>query len=96
MLQWMKDILKGRKMRTVLRSKYLSRKEVISGVPQGSVVPPKMFSVKTLNNINDDKGIELYMNTFADDAKVYRKRLDENLCAKIQNNLTKIRVWKHK
>ena len=76
-LKWMKDFLKGRKMRTVLRGKYSSWKEVTSGVPQGSVLAPIMFLVY-INDIKDSIGNESYMNMFADDAKIQRKIIMEN------------------
>ena len=70
-LKWMKDFLKGRKMRTVLRGKHSSWKELTSGVPQGSVLAPIMFLVY-INDINDNIGNESYMNMFADDAKIQK------------------------
>ncbi len=68
----MKDFLKDRKMRTVLRGKYSTWKEVTSGVPQGSVLAPIMFLVY-INTIKDNIGNESYMNMFADDAKIQKK-----------------------
>ncbi len=65
----MKDFLKGRKMRTILRGKYSSWKEVTSGVPQGSVLAPIMFLVY-INDINQNIGTESYRNMFAGDAKI--------------------------
>ncbi len=68
-LNWVKDFFKGRKMRTILRGKYSSWKEVTSGVPQGSVLAPIMFLVY-INDINVNIGNDSYMNMFADDAKI--------------------------
>ncbi len=69
----MKDFHKGRKMRTTLRGQFSSWKEVTSGVPQGSVLALIMFLVY-INDINDDIGNESYMNMFADDAKIQKKK----------------------
>ncbi len=91
----MKDFLKGRKMRTILRGKYSSWKEVTSGVPQGSVLAPIMFLV-FINDINDNIGSEGYMNMFADDAKMQRKIITENSCWELQNDLAKLYKWSQK
>ncbi len=64
MLAWMKNILKGRKIRTISEGKYSSWKEVTSCVPQGSV-----FLVY-INDIKENIGSESYMNMFADDTKI--------------------------
>ncbi len=76
-------------MRTILRGKYSSWKEVTSGVPQGSVLTPIMFLV-CINDINDSIVGESYMNMFADDAKIQRKIITENSCLELQNDLAKL------
>ena len=67
----MQDFLKEREMRTILRGKYSSSREVTSGVPQGSVLAPIMFLVY-INYINDNISTESYLNMFADDAKIQK------------------------
>ena len=65
LLDWMEDFLQERKMRVVIRDQYSNWNEVISGVPQGTVLAPIMFAIY-INDMN--KGIESYMSFFADDA----------------------------
>ncbi len=79
-------------MRTILRGKYSSWKEVTSGVPQGSVLAPIMFLVY-INDINDNIGSESYMNMFADDATIQRKIITENSYLELQNDLAKLYKW---
>ncbi len=86
----MKDFLEDRKMRTILRGKYSSWKEVTSGVPQGSVLAPIMFLVY-INDINDNIGSENYMNMFVDDAKIQRRIVKE-----LHNHLAKLYEWSQK
>ena len=93
LLEWMKDYLIGRQMRTTIKGKYSGWKEVTSGVPQGAVLAPIMFLVY----INDmGEGITSYMNMFADDAKIMRKIVDEQSCRELQSDLDLIKQWSDK
>ncbi len=49
-----------------------------------------------INDINDNTGTKSYMNMFADDAKIQRKTVTENLCLEFQNDLTKLYEWSQK
>ena len=86
LLKWMQDFLKEREMRTILRGKYSSWREVTSGVPQGSVLAPIMFLVY-INDINENIGTESYLNMFADDAKIQRTIKNEDSCRELQEDL---------
>ncbi len=91
----MKDFFNGRKMRTILRGKYSSWKEVTSTVPQGLVSAPFMFLVY-INNIKDNIGSKSYINILSDDSKIQRKIITENSCLEVQNNLAKLYKWSQK
>ena len=89
-LEWMRDYLRDRKMRTVIRDSYSSWRSVTSGVPQGSVIAPIMFQVY----VNDmQNGVTSYMNLFADDAKISREIENQNDCKKLQKDLDRIYEW---
>ena len=80
-------------MRVTIRDKSSSWKEVISGVPQGSVPAPIMFAIY----VNDmDDGVDSYMSFFADDAKLLRKVTVENDCGELQQDLNKLWNWSNK
>ena len=69
----MEDYLKKREMRTVVEDEKSERREVKSGVPQGSVLAPIMFLIY----VNDMKEVvSSYISLFADDAKLLKKRLE--------------------
>ena len=93
LLDWMEDFLHERKMRVTIRDKCSSWTEVISGVPQGSVLAPIMFAIY----INDmDMGVDSYMSFFADDAKLLRKVTTERYCETLQEDLDKLWEWSQK
>ena len=90
LLEWMKDYLNEREMRTVIRNKSSSWLKVMSGVPQGSVLGPVMFGVYVNDMV---EGIDSHMNLFADDAKLMRKVENEDDCRKLQEDLDKVGEW---
>ncbi len=69
MLSLTKNFFKTSKPTTMSRGKYSSRKVVTSSVPQGSVLTPVAFLVY-VDAVKYNIGDELYLNIFADDAKV--------------------------
>ena len=68
-LQWIVDFLSDRKMRIMVRSEYSEWFDVISGVPQGSVLGPVLFFIY-VNVIPETVNSSVKM--FADDTKIFR------------------------
>jgi hypothetical protein len=89
-LCWIKNWLLGRRQKVGIRGKYSDWAEVISGVPQGSVLGPLLFLVY----INDiDEGILSKISKFADDTKLCRE-IGSELDAKIlQEDLKRLSQW---
>ena len=68
-LRWIRNWLTGRTQRVVLNGKSSSWEEVLSGVPQGSVLGPILFLIF----INDLSGVARMIDAvrkFADDTKL--------------------------
>ena len=64
--------------------------EVISGVPQGSVLGPLLFLIY----INDlDEGIKSLILKFADDTKIFRKIVSDEDSRQLQNDLDLLLQW---
>lgn len=69
-LGWIAEWLQGRKQRVVINGEASEWEDVLSGVPQGSILGPLLFIIY----INDiDMEITNSILKFADDTKVYGK-----------------------
>jgi len=67
-LRWIANWLSGRKQRVVLGGQVSDWREVLSGVPQGSVFGPILF-VLYINDIDDSLSSKILK--FTDDTKLY-------------------------
>ena len=90
---WIKSFLTDREQRVCVRGEYSQWSEVLSGVPQGSVLGPVLFLIY-VNDIvmNIDSTIKL----FADDAKVYRAIRSQNDNDTLQADLDLLSNWSRK
>ena len=77
-------------MRIMVRGEYSEWVDVISGVPQGSVLGPILFLIY-VNDIPET--VNCSIKTFADDTKLFRtvKTIDD--CNILQNDLNTLSQW---
>ena len=68
-LTWIRSFLTGRSQRVVVNGADSSWSQVTSGIPQGSVLGPRLFLL-FINDMPDD--IMSSIKIFADDTKVYK------------------------
>ena len=87
LINWIKDFLHGREQRVVINNNYSDWTNVVSGIPQGSVLGPTLFTI-FINDIPVD--INSSIKIFADDTKLYN---DAHLSNLIQNDLNKLVQW---
>ena len=92
-LSWIKDFLIGRKQQVVVNGIKSKKSDVISGVPQGSVLGPSLF-VLYITDI--DIGIRSNIQKFADDTKIYRQIDSEGDIKILQEDLIKLEEWSKK
>ena len=90
LLQWIRDFLSARRQRVVLGGKKSEWKSVTSGIPQGSVLGPILFTIF----INDmPEVVHSCMKLFADDAKVFRAIESVEDISLIQDDIDKLLHW---
>ena len=90
LINWMKSYLSGRRQRVVLGNVFSSWKDVLSGIPQGSILGPLLFQLF----INDmpDLFNEL-CKLFADDTKLLAAIRNSLDCNKLQTDLDAATKW---
>ena len=84
MLRWIETFLTDRKQRVCVKGSLSNWEDVLSGIPQGSLLGPTLFVV-FINNMPDE--ITSLSKMFADDAKVFRQIETSADTATLQNDL---------
>lgn len=89
-LGWIKDFLAERKQRVIVNGEKSEWSDVISGIPQGSVLGPVLFVIY----INDmPEVVHSTIKLFADDAKIFKhvSHLRDN--RELQEDLRELEKW---
>ena len=91
LLKFFTEYLRSRKQRVILDNVISESVDVLSGVPQGSILGPLLF-VLFINdiyaNIDNDSKIAL----FADDTKIWRDINSESDCETLQNDINTLSI----
>ena len=87
---WIKAFLLGRHQRVAVRGTYSRWADVLSGIPQGSVLGPILFVIY-INDLPDAVLSEVYM--FADDTKIYKQIKSKEDQKRLQEDLNKMQIW---
>lgn len=91
--RWVSSWLRDRKQRVVINGVESDWVSVTSGVPQGSVLGPILFTIY----INDiDVGVNNIISKFADDTKIGNSIISEEDRANLQADINKITEWSEK
>ena len=89
-VNWIEEWLRDRKQRVVVNGESSNWEKVVSGVPQGSVLGPVLFTV-FINDL-DDK-ITSKISKFADDTKLIGPAGTKEMTDIIQEDLNKLNEW---
>ena len=93
LLKWVEDWLSERKQRVVINGKASNWRDVLSGVPQGSVLGPILFIIY-VNDIDD--GLTCKISKFADDTKITSRVTTSVEKLDLQSNLNQLIRWAEK
>ena len=88
---WLFQFLNNRTQQVLAENTLSPPVEVISGVPQGTVLGPQMFLI-LINSMTEEE-IESKVTMFADDTRVGRDIINEDDIAKLQRDLDTIFSW---
>ena len=93
LLAWIRSFLTNRRQRTVLNGSKAAWRDVISGVPQGTILGPILF----LLYVNDlPEIVTSTAKLFADDCKLYRNIFSIEDCDLLQADLDRLSEWSNK
>lgn len=88
LLDWIKDYLKDRTFQVRVGTSLSSKRDVLSGVPQGSVLAPTLFGIFVTDLVGL---IESQSCFFADDGKFFGNPLSE--ANKLQADINRLLDW---
>ena len=89
-IDFIRAFLTGRRQRVRVNKSYSTWKNVLSGVPQGSVLGPTLF---TLYVWDAPQVVKCIVSMFADDTKLYTVLTDRNSNLKLNNDLASMQTW---
>lgn len=89
-LEWIQNFLRDRRQRVSINGHFSDWADVISGIPQGSVLGPTLFLI-FINDLPDK--VNNLVKIFADDTKIYSIINDEEDCQAMQRDLDNLSEW---
>ena len=98
-LNWFKSYFSGRSTRVLINGKYSESKNMEYGLPQGSIVGPKSFTIYTIPISRIIKKYKLLYHIYADDIQIYISFVPLDLASiqlaltTLENCIGEIRSW---
>jgi len=93
LLNWITHFLTGRRQRVGVAGEFSEWREVLSGVPQGSVLGPILF----ICYVNDmPETVSSFLHMYADDTKIFRRVDVEGEVDQLQEDLNQLLEWSEK
>jgi len=91
-IDWIRSFLFNRKMRVRINNKFSSWINVISGIPQGSILGPLLFII-FINDLPEVCGEVSNIFLYADDAKLFKHIQTPEDRSSLQNMLNNVQLW---
>ena len=88
---WIANFLIGRKQRVGINGHFSSNSDIISGVPQGTILAALLFLVY-IADINE-KINESTLVSYADDSRMFKRVKTSEQCIQLQNNINTVFKW---
>ena len=89
-LEWIASFLRDRRQRVTVNGEKSGWREVISGIPQGTVLGPVLFVIY-INDLPENVKSDLFM--FADDTKVSRVIVEKRDREELQQDMYNLQKW---
>ena len=93
--RWIQSWLKGRRQKVMVNGQKSTWQDVLSGVPQGSVLGPVLFLL-FINDLDGEVTVEQIMKKFADDTKIAQVIEGPESVVYLQNSLNRLCDWASK
>ena len=91
-LSWIKSFLTGREHRVMVNGALSEWVEVSSGIPQGSVLGPLLFT----RFVCDVPDLENYISMFVDDTKIFQVLEEHGIYCSLQDDIERLQSWANK
>ena len=92
LLKFFANYLQGRKQQVIIDNAVSNSVDVLSGVPQGSILGPLLF-VLFINDIYESIDAETNIELYADDTKILREIKSESDCNFLQKDIDALYAW---
>ena len=89
-LNWLKAFLSNRKQKVRVNGAESEWAPVLSGIPQGSILGPILFSL-FVNDLPNE--IQSLISLFADDTKIHIPLTTDDAANQLQEDLWKLEIW---